>query len=248
MANNTHHTKAIILKLIPYGDTSLIITALTEVFGIQSYLIKGVRKPSKTGATKASFFQHAAILNMVVYHHPQKQLNYIKEYNWAILNQNLYTNITKNCIALYLVELLLKCLKQPDDNPELYYFAEDALVQLNQATATITANFALYIALHLPNVLGIQIIDNYTTHSNILDLKDGCYYHETPPHLHIVTEPYSYNISQLLKANHPSYLSEITLNGLVRRQLLMYLETFYQLHIADFGTIKTLPILQEMLY
>ena len=56
-----------------------------------------------------------------------------------------------------MMELLQKCVKQPESNPDLFYFMEDALMQLDQANETVTANFPLYFALHLTNFFGFQL-------------------------------------------------------------------------------------------
>ncbi len=243
----THKSKAIILKSVAYGDTSLIVTALTELFGVQSYLIKGVRKATKTQSAKANFFQPAALLEMVVYHNPLKQLNFVKEFKWATLYQHIFKNVIKNSIALYTIELLQKCLKEPDDNPALFYFAEDVLLAIDEANTLVAANLPIYISLQLPNLLGLQIIDNYSSTSTILDLKDGCFYEDNPTHQYVVEMPYSKMISDYIKAIHPNDLNDVQLNGHSRKIILDKLEVFYQLHITNFGKIKTLPILREIL-
>ena len=43
----THKTKGIVLRTVKYGETSVIVTILTELFGLQSYLINGVRSSSR---------------------------------------------------------------------------------------------------------------------------------------------------------------------------------------------------------
>ncbi len=245
--SQTFKTKALILKTTAYGDTSLIVLALTEMFGVQTYIIKGVRKGTKKVSAKANFFQPAALLEMVVYHHPLKQLNFVREFRWATIYQNIYYNVIKNAIALYCIELLQKCLKQPDDNPELYYFIEDVLQHLDTANNSNTANVAVFMALQLPNILGIQLHDNYNATNNILDLKDGQFTTTLPAHSYSVAEPLSQIISECLKASQPKLLEQIALNGNTRKQILDAMEIFYQIHISDFGKIKSLPILQQIL-
>ncbi len=245
--SQTFKTKALVLKTIPYGETSIVISALTELFGVQSYIIKGVRKGTKTQAPKVSFFQPAALLDMVVYHHPINQLNFVKEYKWANVYQNIYSNVTKNAIALYIVELLQKCLKQPDDNPDLFHFAEDVLTHLDKANKDSTANVALFFAIHLPNVLGLQFYNNYDEVNNILDLKDGTFINEMPIHNNTISQPLSTYISDCSKAVQPNELEALHLNGIIRKNILDAMELFYQLHISEFGKIKTLPILHQIL-
>ncbi len=184
---------------------------------------------------------------MIVYHNPMIQLNFVKEFKLEFIYKNILTDVVKNAVACYAIELLQKTIKQPDENPELFYFTEDILKAIDEGAGTVAANMPLYISLQLPSLLGIQIIDNYTQENNILDLKEGCFVDHRPAHQYVVEEPYSKYISDLLKAIHPNDLNDIQLNGKIRKQLLQELEIFYQLHISDFGKIKTLPILHEIL-
>ncbi len=80
-----HKTKGIVLKTVKYGETSLIATLYTELFGIQSYLVSGVRTSTRKGPGKANLFQPAAILDLVVYHNELKHLQRIREMKWALL-------------------------------------------------------------------------------------------------------------------------------------------------------------------
>src|SRR5215216_2570761 len=135
-----HKTKGIVLKSVKYGETSLVITMFTELFGLQSYIVNGVRMASKKGSSKAIFFQPSAQLDLVVYHNEYKNLQRIKEYKWAHLYQHIFSDVRKNAVAVFMIELLTKCLKQPEPGAELFYFVEDALIHLDKATDTVTAN------------------------------------------------------------------------------------------------------------
>jgi len=53
--------------------------------------------------------------------------------------------------------------------------------------------------------------------------------------------------SQLLKVMQPRELEEFRLNQEVRRILLLRYLEFYALHIPDFGQMKTLVVLHEVL-
>ena len=105
-----HKTKGIVLKIVKYGETSLIVTVYTELFGLQSYMVSGVRTSTKKGPGKANLFQPAAILDLVVYHNELKHLQRIREFRWGYLYQHIFFNVMKNAVALFMVELLQKCL------------------------------------------------------------------------------------------------------------------------------------------
>ncbi|HEX4373990.1 MAG TPA: recombination protein O N-terminal domain-containing protein, partial [Puia sp.] len=65
---NLYKTNGIVLRTVKYGETSVIVTIFTDLFGIQSYLVNGIRTSSKKMQSKINLFQPAAVLQLVVYH------------------------------------------------------------------------------------------------------------------------------------------------------------------------------------
>jgi DNA repair protein RecO (recombination protein O) len=247
MPDKLHKTKGIVLKTVKYGETSIIVTIFTELFGIQTYLVNGVRASSKKGTGKANLFQPTAILDLIVYHNELKQLNRIKEFKWAAIYNNILSDVPKNAVALFMVELLTKCLKQPESNPDLFQFAEDCFLHLDKSKGSVTANLPLFFALHLPLHFGFRITDNYDSTHTYLDLQEGVFTDEQPRHPHFLEDKQASTAALLLKVMQPEELEEIKLNHDFRRQLLHQFETYFALHVQDFGTMKTLPVLREVL-
>lgn len=247
MPDKLHKTKGIVLRSVKYGETSLIVTIFTELFGVQTYLINGVRTSTKKGTGKANLFQPAAILDLVVYHNDLKNLQRIKEFRWAYLYQHILSDVMKNAVAMFLIELLTRCLKQPESNPDLFQFTEDALLQLDTSPGNIAANYPLFFALHLAGFFGFKISDDYSSHTPFLDLQEGQFAEERPHHPHFLEEKLAAVTAEILKVMQPAELSEIKLNHTTRRQLLQAYETYYALHLQDFGTLKTLPVLSAIL-
>ena len=242
----THKTKGIVLRCIKYGETSLVVTILTELFGVQTYMVNGVRT-TKKAAAKANYFQPAAILDMVVYHNENKAMHRIKEFSWACLYDTVLTDVIKNSIAAYMVELLQKSLKQPEANADLFHFCEDALMQLDKCNKKVAANFPVFFALHLAYFLGFRITDNYDEENNVLDLQEGIFIDHQPLHPHFISGEAAALTSQLLRVMQPYELEDFKLNHAIRRQLLLNYQDYYALHIAEFGQMKTLQILHEVL-
>jgi len=88
-----HTTRGIVLRTVKYGDTSIITSVYTALFGVQSYIVKGVRKSSKTSAGKASYFQPAALLEMEVHQNNMKHLQFIREYQWSYLYEKVLSTV-----------------------------------------------------------------------------------------------------------------------------------------------------------
>ena len=59
----THKTKGIVLRSIKYGETSLVVTIFTALFGVQVYLVNGARSQKKSG-NKSAMFQPGALLDL----------------------------------------------------------------------------------------------------------------------------------------------------------------------------------------
>ncbi|MEO8569501.1 MAG: DNA repair protein RecO [Ginsengibacter sp.] len=240
-----HSTKGIVLRTIKYGETSVIASIFTEAFGIQSYIVNGVRTQTKT--SKAHFFQPSSILEMQVYHSDLKNLQRIKELRWGHLYRNILSDVAKNTVALYMVELLYKCLKQPEPNSDLFNFCEDVFLKLDICGNEITANFPLYFSMQLAYFFGFRLDDNYSIENNFFNPGEGNFSNKNLAQDYPVNADISNHISQVLKAHHPSDLKEIKLNKNIRKTMLSVMEYYYGLHISEFGTMKTLPVLHELL-
>ena len=240
-----YSSKGIVLRTVKYGETSVIASIFTELFGIQSYMVNGVRTSGKTG--KAHFFQPASILEMQVYHNELKNLQRIKDLKWAVLYKNIFSDVTKNSVALFMVELLQKNLKQPETNEDLFHFCEDAFLQLDQADPQVTANFPIYFSIQIAQILGFRLLDNYSQERNIFNLYEGSFSDERMATENQLSIEISFDISQLLKAVHPQDLGEIKMNKNTRMAILKNLESYYSWHVPEFGTMKTLNVLTEVL-
>ncbi len=242
-----HATKGIVLRTVKYGDTSVITTVYTELFGVQSYIVKGVRQSSKTSAGKAVYFQPAAILEMEVYHNELKQLQFVKEFQWAYLYERLLFDVVRNAVAMYVIELLQHSLKQPEANPELFYLIEDTLKQLDKGSDTLVANLPLYFILHLGSELGFQMQGTYHAQTPVLDLQEGIFILEKPAHPYYIAGQLAQIAGQLLSLQFYNDLDHISLNRQIRRELLQAFQTYIALHVADFGEMRSLGVLQEVL-
>ncbi len=85
-----HKTKVIIIRTVKYGETSLVVSAYTELFGLQQYLVNGVRSTKRSSSISANQLQVGNILEMVVYQNEKNTLQRIKECKQSFHYQNLF--------------------------------------------------------------------------------------------------------------------------------------------------------------
>ena len=72
-----HKTRGIVFRFTKYGETSIIVNIFTELFGLQSYIVNGVR--SASAKNKIALYQPLTLLDLVVYHRENVNILRIKE-------------------------------------------------------------------------------------------------------------------------------------------------------------------------
>lgn len=242
-----HNTKGIILRVTKYGDTSVIISAYTELFGLQQYMVKGVRTTSKKGASKGVFYQPGAILQMEVYHAPMKSLQMLKEANWDYVYQTVYSDVLRNAVALYIVEVLQQTL-QPEPHPELFYLIEDTLKQLDKGGPGLVSNLPIYFLIHLSQTLGFGLQGKYSSETPLLDIKEGEFVATPPAHPYFLEAQTAQVASTFLQVQFYNDLETISLSGAQRKKILELFQLSLSWHYKKFSEIKSLPILQSILH
>ena len=171
----------------------------------------------------------------------------IKEFSWAVLYSSLLTDVIKNAIASFMAELVQKCLKQPEPNQQLFNFCEDCFCRLDTANKIVAANFALFFSLQLTHFFGFRMAGNFSINNPVLDLQEGIFTNKQPHHPNFVDGKLAELTAQLLNVMQPAELEHFKLNHEIRRALLMKYLEYYSLHLHDFGQVKTLMVLHEVL-
>src|SRR6266576_857317 len=96
-----HRTRGIVFRTIKFSETSVVSKIYTEKFGMQSYIVNGVR--SEKSKTKAAQLQVMSILEMEVYHQENRNLNRIKEMRPAYVFTSLLFEPLKSSIGLFMM-------------------------------------------------------------------------------------------------------------------------------------------------
>lgn len=240
------HTKGIVLRSIKYGETSLICNIFTEVFGMQSYLIKGVRS-TRSKTHKAALLQPASALDLIVYNNPNKSLQLIKEMQPAFIYTSLQEDVVKNSIALYSVEVLLRLLPEHAIMPELFHFVYEYLCSLDKAATRSIANFPIYYIIQCSRFLGYEIRGSYSKDTPYLNLTEGAYMRDISPG-RLIEEADGIALSKLMGTKDIKQLEQVTLSAEQRYRLQEWFIEFLKVHSQHMGDIRSLAVLQQVLH
>ncbi len=240
-----HKTEGIVLRSVKYRESSAVTTIYTRAFGVQSYIVNGVFS-AKKGRTDGAKFQPGALLELVVYHSGQKQLQRIREASWSLVYEKLLTDVVKNCVALYICELLYKSIRQPEPNEALFGFVRENLLLLDGASARVTANIPLYITLHLPRFLGFGISGAEAQGASVLDLQEGVFVDEDPAHPYVVRGEPARLTALILSAADAGKLDDMSIAKSLRNEMYSRFQEYYLLHVPEFGRMKSLEVLNAV--
>ncbi len=146
---------AIVLTLTRYSDTGSIVHLYTAEHGRMQYVVygnkyKGILRPLSIIEFTANRRQNA----------PQ-QLATISSCQLATVNSQLSTDIQRQCVAMFIAEVLANTLRHPMGDKPLYDWLCQIILHLDQDMEI--SNLHLHFLLEYATHLGIGIDD--TEHS-----------------------------------------------------------------------------------
>jgi DNA repair protein RecO (recombination protein O) len=241
-------TRGIVLRSVKYGETSLVCTIFTDIYGVQSYMVQGIRSSSKTKQSRAGLLQPATLLDMVVYRKPQANLQRIREFQPAYIYQSLQEHVVKNSIALFSVELLLRLLPEDAPMPELYDTVYEYFCSLDTVDTRAAGNYPVYFLTACCNILGYTITGNHTDATPHLNLRDGGFTAHLPTERPFVSDEDARMLDKILHVQHIEDVTTVEMNGAARFRLLDWLLAFIHNHSQHMGDIKSLPVLRAVLH
>lgn len=235
-------TPLIVLGNVKYGDNSIILKTYSRESGLVGIIAGGVR--SKKGVVKPSMIQPLSQLDTVYYERSKGDLKRLKEASVRYNYEEVFYDPVKNCIALFLAEVLTHLIHEEEPNPELYEFLERSFCELDLEQDDI-ANFHLKFLYNLTAYAGIAPDNSYIDRP-FFDLMEGYFCLEEPIHSHYLHGE-ELQAWKVLSAAAGSENSKLPLGNAARRTLLRSVLEYYRLHIKDFGELRSIDVLQEVL-
>lgn len=216
-----HKTKGIVFKFFKYSDTSIIVKIFTARFGLQTYIVNGVR--SKKSKNKIALFQPLTLLDLVVYHNPTRDINRISELKCSAPFQSVHSQMQKTAVTIFLAEMLYKSIKDQDEVEEMFEFISSSISLFDHLYEHFQ-NFHLQFLLKLTRYIGFAVELN----DPVFDSLD------------------SNEKKTLEKLRQAPYEDWIDIKNAERRKFLDLIVRFYKSHIDSIHEINSIKILQEI--
>lgn len=236
-------TKAIVVKTTQYSESSIILKAFTEEFGMRTYMVRGVRK--RKSKTPMSLFQPLNLLEMVVYEKEGRDIQNVREIKAYKLFASIPYEIKKSSIAVFLNEVILKSIGEEEKNQSIFDFIYQSVLFLDEAEESFE-NFHIWFMTHFSRFLGFESSTNYDAQKqDIFDLQEGRYCSILLPDSISIQPPLSHSFYEI--QTDVKFGSEVRLGRSDRTNLLLKLQQYYQFHLPGFSDLKSLGVLTEVM-
>jgi DNA repair protein RecO (recombination protein O) len=226
-----YKTRGIVLNYLKYKDTSIIVKVFTEEFGLQSYILNGIR--NHNAKTKIALFQPLTLLELVVYHKEKQEIHRINEAKCAFIYQSIPYEIKKIAMSAFIVEVFQKCVQPGDKNQSMYTYFHDFLLELDH-TIIHFEDFHVYFMFSLSKYLGFEP-------ANHVDFMEQI--KKSQPRFSLVLQQpeITSSIEKILSKE-----TKVPFETSIRRTLIDIWLAFYQIHHDNFGELKSLSVLREI--
>ncbi|UUC46399.1 DNA repair protein RecO [Flavobacterium cerinum] len=231
-------TKAIVLSAIRFQEKSLIVKCFTQSDGLKTYFVQSAFSGKKSNQ-KIAYFQPLTLLEIEASHKNKGTLERFKEVKLATPYISVNVDIIKSTIVLFVSEMLHNCIKEEEQNENLFSFLETALLWLDNHDEV--ANFHLMLLMEMTKFLGF-----YPDVSNdelaFFEMIEGMF---VPFHgISCLTEQETLLFKKLKDLKFDS--NQKVFNGKERQTLLKILLDYYAFHFDGFKKPKSLEVLKEV--
>lgn len=238
--------EGLVLRSIKYSETSLICDVYTRELGLRTYIISGVRR--KKSRIAPGLLQPMALVDLVVYHREDKDINRIKEIKPSYIYQSLPFDVAKGAIGLFMTEVVQRTLKDPLSQPHLFDFLKQSYQYLDHTTLPV-AHYPSWFLVHFAPYLGLRPHPKAATVAldTVFDYATGQWIGaETAVGHHYFFDAQNTQLLAAFLDLDRAACSSLGLSSADRRSFLEDLLRYYRYHLENFGTLNSLEVLQTV--
>lgn len=232
-------TEGIVLRTIKYSETSVISKVFTREHGACSFIVYGIR--GSRNKSRGSLFQPLQVLELDVYYRPDRSLLKLKEYRPGHIYSHLYSDMLRQCVAIFALEVLSKCIHEQEVNTHLYDYFRGFLMSIDSAKNLNPLSPQRYLQ-DMSKILGFgPSIDTNYQERPYFNLEAGVFEKE----LNVLDLSLNKKDTFLL---HEFFGEEaVSFTKRDRLKILDILLTYFKIHIPNFNTLTSLDILRTIL-
>ncbi|HRF79545.1 MAG TPA: recombination protein O N-terminal domain-containing protein [Flavobacteriales bacterium] len=234
-----HTTRAVVLKTIRHGDSTVVLKAYTEALGLRSYL---VRMGKKGGVSQAAL-QPLNRIELVAQGAPEKDLLAVRELRVDRPYLQVPFDAVRGTLALFVQEVLYRTLRGESADAELFAFLEEVLHAMD--TAPDVRNFPLVFLVRYSEQLGIMPSPPKAG-ADHFDPAEGEFVLGAERFGRTMGPPLSHHLAELLPVGFAD-MDRHLIPGAHRRELLDHLLLYYRMHVDGLSELRSPAVLHQVL-
>jgi len=168
--------RCIILHSIKYGDSGLILKALTPD-GIQSFFVASYLKKNRN---KYPFLSYPLpIVECQYFTVPGGKLPKVKSLSLAFVPETQGYDFRRQAIGTFMSECALKFIREETQSDEMFSFLEDSIRFIHQTT-NLPAVYPIQFGFHLAAMLGFDVVGHSQSSDDVVFSLDKGMVSDTP--------------------------------------------------------------------
>jgi len=231
-------SRGLILKLISFSDKQKIARVFTEDFGARSMLFSSV---GKTGKAMLALLQPLQHCELVFFLKPEG-MDSLRQASAVYVYQHLTSDPIKRLQAMFMSEVLYRCLHHHGEDPELYHFTLESLHNCD-GQAGVNPDEHLFWLLELSRHMGFFPEDNYSPERKFFNPAEGGFVTVSSSRLNVIfSERESFLLHTMLEQEQLPSMSKEERSG-----LLALLLALFAAHVPGWKELKSPEILAEII-
>ena len=232
-------SQIILLHTIKHGDNGIVLQCYSNDNGRQALYLK----VSSKNKIVISNLHRLSILNIVTYSNGST-MPFVKELEPAARFDSIRTNIYKNTIAIFLSELLVKCIRESEANLQLYGFLASSINILEHMHDGFV-NFHIHFLVHLCRMMGFMPVDNYSSESVFFDVQTARFCEKMEGGENGFSKSESELLHQILNTSAINSCA-IKCNGELRLSFSKKMINYLSHHLGINFEMKSMDVLHEV--
>ncbi len=232
-------TEAIVLNRIKYTDNSFVVNLFSQAKGKISVL---ARTSHKAGL-KANLF---APLNIVQTEFRLKDTRSVQSMSYCELVKSpaaIDSSIEKICISQFIAEIIMKMVREEEQNLALYDFFRSTIDAIECAKTNIV-NLHIIFLKEFAKHLGFEITNNFCSETPYFNSREGMFLPFFTSDEESFDQQLSLAFSQMLSTTYDSNV--IRLSYQHRRKIIENMLDYYKIHTENLSEIKSLKVLNDV--
>lgn len=233
-------TEAIVLNRIKYTDNSFVVNLFSEAIGKISVL---ARTSSRKAGLKANMF---APLNIVQTELRLKDTRSVQGISYCELVKSptaIDTDISRICISQFVAEVIMKMVKEEEQNIALYNFFKTTIDAIESSSENIV-NLHIIFLKEFARHLGFAITNNYCTETPYFNSREGMFLPFFTSEEESFDQQLSLAFSMILASSYET--DNIKIPYAYRKEIIRQMLEYYKIHTENLSEIKSLKVLNEV--